>query len=594
MATNFFSKSDKFKEEYCCSIIRIGEIHPIKGKDRIGYTLANGESIVIRKDQVKEGDVLIYASNETQLNTDFLSANNLFEQGAYELNHNAPSIRHIMEPRKELREKKKEFEQKAMIYTCVAAFADLNGGYEQAAEETDSEEKRAKLTEEHENHRNFAIYYLNKHEGKDTVGDDTPDMILANLLEPYIINGRQKINEMDAQLEAYDNEARKHCGFFPKNGRVRAIKLGGVVSMGYLFNLKELSAYNTKATAINLEDYLGQDFDTVDGELFVKAYVPPMPQQSRRKSGQERRNKKIEKFNRMIKGEFSFHYDTSPLKKNMFKIDPQDVVTLSVKVHGTSGIFANVRVKYPIRLPFKQRLRNWFIDKTGLFKKYRIQDYYVDYGNVSSSRGVIKNQYINKNAANGGFYKVDVWNEYGELLYPYLDKGMTVYGEIFGYETNSEKPIQKQYDYGCEIGTNKLMPYRITTTNEDGSKREWEVQEVYDWTVKLMEEHPEIKDRIHPIDILYHGTLMDLYPDVSLTEHWHENIIEALCSDKKRLGLEKNEPMCVFNKVPREGICLRIDNDPIAECFKLVSQKYRERLEKKVDAGEADAEWYEA
>ena len=47
MANNFFSKSDKFKEEYCCTILQVGEIHPIKGKDLIGYTLANGESIVV-------------------------------------------------------------------------------------------------------------------------------------------------------------------------------------------------------------------------------------------------------------------------------------------------------------------------------------------------------------------------------------------------------------------------------------------------------------------------------------------------------------------------------------------------------------------
>ena len=52
-----FSKSDSFKSEYCCSIIRVGEVKPIEGKDKIGYTLVNGETIVVRKDQVKEGDV---------------------------------------------------------------------------------------------------------------------------------------------------------------------------------------------------------------------------------------------------------------------------------------------------------------------------------------------------------------------------------------------------------------------------------------------------------------------------------------------------------------------------------------------------------
>ena len=40
-----FGKSENFKEEYCCSIIRVGEIKPIVGKDKIGFTLVNGESI---------------------------------------------------------------------------------------------------------------------------------------------------------------------------------------------------------------------------------------------------------------------------------------------------------------------------------------------------------------------------------------------------------------------------------------------------------------------------------------------------------------------------------------------------------------------
>ena len=54
-----FSKSDSFKSEYCCSIIRVGEVKPIEGKDKIGYTLVNGETIVVRKDQVKEGSKVV-------------------------------------------------------------------------------------------------------------------------------------------------------------------------------------------------------------------------------------------------------------------------------------------------------------------------------------------------------------------------------------------------------------------------------------------------------------------------------------------------------------------------------------------------------
>jgi hypothetical protein len=175
------------------------------------------------------------------------------------------------------------------------------------------------------------------------------------------------------------------------------------------------------------------------------------------------------------------------------------------------------------------------------------------------------------------------------LIYPYLDEGMTLYGEICGYETGKDKWIQPQYDYGCDVGENFLMPYRITTTNEDGSKKEWNVQDVYDWTVKLITEHPELSNKIHPITIAYHGTLKDLYPDLSLTEHWHENLLERMRNDTKHFHMEKNCPLCK-NKVPFEGIVLRIDNDDKAEAFKLKSYKFIEREKKAIDNGEVDME----
>ena len=111
MGKNIFSKSDKFTSEYCCSIIKIGEVKPIEGKDKIGYTLVNGETIVIRKDQVKEGDILFYASNETQLHKDFLGSNNLFESGSYELNANANEIEPYILKNKELKQQVETLEK---------------------------------------------------------------------------------------------------------------------------------------------------------------------------------------------------------------------------------------------------------------------------------------------------------------------------------------------------------------------------------------------------------------------------------------------------------------------------------------------------
>jgi len=547
MAT-LFTKSDKYTSEYACSIIRIGECFPIDGKDRIVRTMVNGESIVVRKDLVKEGDILFYASNETQLNADFLSANNLFESSSYELNSNADEVKPIQE---RLQKNKKSVEAIMTYSSKIAYCVNYLKGHRQ-------------LTEEDMASYQQCVDTITKHCYKiDNVDVDSVidcGCRYIDELEDKVIMLRNEINN-DTEL------LRTKVGFFNKNCRVKMIRFGGVPSMGYLFSLNEMYNFNPKVKDVNLEELVGEDFDTVDGIEFIKAYVPFVPQKQQR-TRKDKTNKIIERFDRMIKGEFAFHYDTEPFAKNIERFKPTDTVSISLKLHGTSGIFGKVKVKKPIKLPFFQRVWNKFIDITKLFKGKRITDYIIEYGNVTSSRKVIRNQYINKDV-NGGFDEADIWSEWGELLYPYLEEGMIVYGEIFGYVTGSDKMIKKGYDYGCEVGENKLMIYRITTKNENNETVEWEVSDVYDWTTKLIEEHEELKDRITPINILYHGTLGDLYKELDTETHWHDNLLEYMRHDTKRFGMEKREPLCKSHKVFREGIVIRIDNDPISEAYKL-------------------------
>lgn len=65
MKQKIFTQSSNIKHEYCCTIVKIGELKPIEGKDKIVSTIVNGFSMVVRKDQVHEGDIMIYAMNET-------------------------------------------------------------------------------------------------------------------------------------------------------------------------------------------------------------------------------------------------------------------------------------------------------------------------------------------------------------------------------------------------------------------------------------------------------------------------------------------------------------------------------------------------
>ena len=72
------TKSDDFLDEYSAVVVRIGELVPVVGSDFLATTIVSGFPIVVRKDEVKEGDVMIYCPIETELDGLFLAVNNLY------------------------------------------------------------------------------------------------------------------------------------------------------------------------------------------------------------------------------------------------------------------------------------------------------------------------------------------------------------------------------------------------------------------------------------------------------------------------------------------------------------------------------------
>ena len=478
------SLSENAKAEYCASVVRIGELKPVENSDFLCQTIVDGYSMVVRKDEVKEGDLMVYCCNETQLNKEFLSVNNLFELSSRELNANYQEVEALM-------------------------------------------------------------------------------------------------------TEGKEDEAKRKVGFFNKHGRVKMIRLRGCPSMGFLVSQKAIARWKPEFATLNLEDCVGKDFDTICGDLFIKVYVPFV--QPKREQRSPRWDKRLKRYDRMIEGEFHFHYETDPLNKNIGLFKPNDIVTITCKLHGTSLVIANVLVKYPKTLKTNIKwLKNLF-DKMYAKLPGKWQKYTIGFGNVYSSRTVIKNQFISFGVESQSFYDVDIWGEYNTLLEDYVEKGMSLYGEICGYLTGTQQMIQKEYDYGCQEGENFVMIYRITTKDENGRVREWNVMDVKRWTENLITAHPELAKRVKPINVLYHGILKDLYPDLVIDDHWHENLLERMKSDTANFGMEQNEPLCK-KKVPREGICIRIDNDSISECFKLKCVKFLEKERSLIDKGEVDIE----
>lgn len=481
-------KSKDFTEEYCCSVVKVGELVPVENSDRLMQTRINGESIVVNKADVKEGDVMLYVSNECQISGWFLGANNMY--------------RH---------------------HTLNANMAEV--------------EERIKAD--------------------------------PNFLKT--------------------DEAKAMVGYFEDNGRVRMIKLRGCPSFGVLFKPESLErAVPPIAGCIDFEAAVGTDFDCIECDTaitwggdkvlpFVRAYVPKRTEP--RQHGQKGVSR-WDRLNRMVPGQFKLHYDTAPLKKHLMDFKPQTEITVSVKMHGTSFICGNLLTNIPLRF---FRIRRWLNEHLHT----NIKEARQEYGMIVSSRKVIKNEWSNATHPEG-YYGQDIWTEYGNIIYPYLDKGITIYGEICGYLTDNAKMIQKDYDYGCRQGENVLMIYRATQ-HVDGVLKEYSIREVGHLTEVIKARMSDAGDknvgRIFNIlnIVLYQGTVADLIGEGGDMRDFPDKLAD-LCN------IEKREPLCTGHKVPREGVVVRIEGDEVPEAFKLKSLAFLEQEKKAIDKGEVDIE----
>lgn len=68
-------------ENYPCTVVKIGELHPIPNADNLMRTVLFGNNLIVSK-TVKEGDVMLYFVAGTQLSEDLCYHNNLYDDSA--------------------------------------------------------------------------------------------------------------------------------------------------------------------------------------------------------------------------------------------------------------------------------------------------------------------------------------------------------------------------------------------------------------------------------------------------------------------------------------------------------------------------------
>ena len=372
----------------------------------------------------------------------------------------------------------------------------------------------------------------------------------------YFVSGTRlnedycKYNNLLDKAESNNDTTKK--GFISyKQFRVKAIKLRGIVSDGMLMPLESLK-FSDYVPYLNLK--VGDEFTDINDVSICEKYFVPC----RNSNPGGKAPAKQPKISRLVENQFFLHNDTDNLRKNIHKLDANDIIGIHYKKHGTSAVFGNVLVKKNLK---------WF---EKLAKKLGVNIVDTHYDVVYSSRKVVKNEYLNPNQ-DGGFYGEDIWSVVAKEISHLIPKNWTLYGEILGY-TPSGAYIQDGFDYGCQKGEHKFYVYKISVVNPDG-------QVIY-LTDKQIQEWCEKVGLLFKDTFIYYGNIDNLFEskefqdwDVLVRDKIRDSWKETLLDYLEFKYNEKDCYMCV-NKVPEEGIILRIEKLKHYEAYKLKSKRF--------------------
>lgn len=333
-----------------------------------------------------------------------------------------------------------------------------------------------------------------------------------------------------------DVTGERKGGYFGKNRKVKTQRFRGEKSEGYFAPLTSLTFTNYDISTLKL----GDKFDKLNNIPICNKYVSEATIREANVANNKKKGKYEKEKYQYLHKLFPEHSDTDHFKTNSHKIDKGSLITITSKIHGTSG--RAICAAIPVKLNFFQKILN------KLFFSNRLQ---TQYETIHGTRRVI----LTGNNV-GSLYKNTFRSKVLEKIKPIIDKNYIFYYEIVGYMIGS-KPIMNAvdisktkdkelikrfpnpmiYKYGCLQGECEVYIYRITTINPDG------IMEELSWNrVKQLCKSKSIKHVPEIDSFIYDGN------EKTLKEY-----IEYLTELK-----DVAEPL--DHSHIREGICIRVDS----------------------------------
>lgn len=308
---------------------------------------------------------------------------------------------------------------------------------------------------------------------------------------PIDLQLSQEYCEKNSLVRKKDENGNNIGGYLdPDKRNIRAMKLRGEKSEGLYMPLESL-AY-TGVTKFEV----GEKVDMVGGHEICRKYIPHGNSQS---AAAGKKGNRTRKHSVPIAPLFAEHADTEQLAYNLNAFKANDLIEITLKMHGTSGRTGYLPVFQGYNDSEHCNFKN-FIRKlwAKLWKKPEPEEEHdgnpiYNWGYVTGTRRVVLDNY------DGGFYGDNAFREpHAKAFEGKLHKGETAYYEIVGFTTSgqpimpsvsnkkiSDKAFSKQYgdttvfSYGCDCNGNEDEPqsdmyvYRMTMTNEDGDVVEY-------------------------------------------------------------------------------------------------------------------------